>query len=706
MGMSDLDPSEMTVAKLKVELKARGLKVSGKKAELIERLEADLDDIDTSSAVLVLDEEDDSFLLDEDDSSDDDDAIEDDSSDVDDDVIEEAVIVDDEDEEVLEAEVFEAEIIEDEQPEIVSEPKRERTPHPTTQNDSWYKQPATLATVLVIILVSASAGWWYMMQQAQVYQAAPPRYGDNLQFRVTDGTLSVSGDEMVSYLREAAGGSLDDVCEEMAISYSGNGHIVLTKGSLTDLISPADSELEGSVIQRGPYGRMWLAAEQELNYDVNADISGRSFSQIDSSKCSNLEFNMNGNQIDLTVKSWTEVTERTLLRTDISLDFTDTDAVHSSVAGTTFGPSIDTDLADDLMTMFLLPTQPLNLYETFGITVLKDGASGQYEGWNWRAGGESEINGQKARVVYLEHGTAQNCLGHATMSVWVFPNQPWPAKQSVDIELSKRHASAANCGPVTSSAIELGFPEGTLRARYTITQDSFSQGSHPVVWDQTYTGRPLSNEDVPDDDDRIPWQTSTHMPDLTTVRSFTVEEAVACVANASSGAAAAALTSSGYVFAALDDRNSSVPVWNLSWVSPGDAGWVKVGQPDEGTCIFMGDGPISGDDRPEHSREDIPDTLSIADLEERITANSRYPELVQMTTSGGVLLDDASIGYVLTVPDQNDLWDLLPDEYRDGQVSLVIERSWSEGGEDKQLKALMDAELSRMIGWVVTSSPS
>ena len=722
--MTDLDPSELTVAKLKVALKARGLKVSGKKAELIERLEADLDDDDDlasdegkaeltsevaeSEAVLVLDEDDDSFLLAEDDYSEEEESEESEE-------IADAVIFDNEDDEVFEAEIFEAEIIDDDNdeepeitPEIISKPKREQAVKSVISAESWYKQPATLATILVILLVSASAGWWYMMQQAQVYQAAPPRYGDNLQFRITGGSITVSGDEMVAYLRDAAGGSLDAVCEEMAISYSGEGQVVLTKGDLTDLISPADSALEGAVIQYGPYGRMWLTAEQELTYSVDADISGRSFSLIDSSICSNIDFNMKDNRIDLIVKSWTEITETKLLRTDISLDFTDTGGIHSSVESTTFGPSIKTDLTDELMTMFMLPTQPLSLYDVFGIDVLSEGATGEYEGWNWRAGSEVKVGGQKARVVYLEHGTAQNCLGHATMSVWVYPNQPWPAKQSVDIELSKRHASAANCGVGLYSAIELFFPEGTLRARYTITQDSFSQGSNPVVWERTYIGRPVGSEDVPGDEDQIPWSTSTHMPDLSQAHSFTVEEAVACVLNESdqSGAAAAALASSGYVFAAEDNRNTSIPVWNLSWVSPGDAGWIKVGQPGDNECIFMGDGPISGEDKPEHSREDIPATLSIAELEQRITDNSRYSDLVQMTTTGGVLRDDASIGYVLTVPDQNDLWDFLPDEYRDGKVSLVIERSWSEGGEDKNLKALMDAENSRMIGWVVTSSPS
>ena len=119
--MTDLDPSEMTVAKLKVALKARGLKVSGKKAELIERLEADLanfaEETEEPEAVLILDEEDDSFLLAEDDSSEEAEEAEE--------VVEEAVIFDDEEEEVLEAEVFEAEIIEDDEPEIVSKPKRE-----------------------------------------------------------------------------------------------------------------------------------------------------------------------------------------------------------------------------------------------------------------------------------------------------------------------------------------------------------------------------------------------------------------------------------------------------------------------------------------------------------------------------------------------------------------------------------------------------
>ena len=106
--------SAMTVAELKNRLKELGLTTSGKKADLISRLS----DSEEEEAVFILDEDDEEETM---------------------------IISDPEDDEILDAEVFEAEIID----EIIIESApptrttREPTPihtSPQTSGVKWYKE--------------------------------------------------------------------------------------------------------------------------------------------------------------------------------------------------------------------------------------------------------------------------------------------------------------------------------------------------------------------------------------------------------------------------------------------------------------------------------------------------------------------------------------------------------------------------------------
>jgi len=74
--------------------------------------------------------------------------------------------------------------------------------------------------------------------------------------------------------------------------------------------------------------------------------------------------------------------------------------------------------------------------------------------------------------------------------------------------------------------------------------------------------------------------------------------------------------------------------------------------------------------------------------------------------SQGMWFTDVKLGYLVTAP-QDDLLSSLPGGIGDGRVALLGERSWvDEGGIDHSLRFGMDAETSRMAGWVLTSSSS
>jgi len=675
--MDGTELSTLTVAELKVLLKEAGLSVSGRKADLITRLEsADEED------VMILDEGDDEPQIEAE-------------------VFEPILDVEEfEDDEVLEAEIFEAEVIQ-------AAPIRESDP---VKGPPWWQDGTNIATILVVALLAAAGGWWYLAENAVVYEVAPSRYGDNLQFKVQNGLLLAEGDEMVEYLRDATGGKLDQVCGELRIEFSGDGSASITEGTLSDLKDPGDTHLRGAVMANGKYGQIWNAVESNLRYDLTADMSGFTWSAIDSDNCSpNTDWSRNNNNIDISVTQWTELTESIPLRTDTTIDFRDSDDVHSSAAITLFGSIGDSfggsSTVTDLINGVLMPLHPVDLYDVFGLTVLEEGLTGTHGKWHWRIGSTGTVAGQDAIQVFMDHAEIRKCLGQASIEMWVIPEQPLPARQSVDIVLDGR--GDGTCSSATSLAVDYAFPDGTFTSRYTLEQTAFKRGDDLLDWRGIYATRPMGSGE-PDSNGQVPWNAGTHMWDNSTMRAFTLEQAVACVVTDAENfsLATTALNGNGYVFRAQDDRSGNTPVWNLSIISSTDARWVRVAWPGGEGCLNSGDGQIASEDRPEHQRDQIPPTHLLSTIEERMTSASLYPDLHPQVMSGGALRDDAQVGYTLIVPESNALTELISGDLLDGKVTVHIERSWTTGNEDHTLRAAMDGEKGRMGGWIIVTTPS
>ena len=452
--MDEDELSALTVVKLKARLKELGLRTSGKKAELIARLlESEIEE----EVVLILDDdEDDSTYLSEFDMD-----------------------------EVLEAEVFEAELLEEGDLESALETvptSIKMSPAPFASRTVWYKDGTTIATLLVILLLAGAGGWWYLSEDAAVFQTAPSRYGDDLQFTVNNGLLLADGEEMVSYIRDAAGGGLDQVCGELRIEFSGTGSASITDGSLSDLKDPSDTHLEGAVMTNGPYGRTWNAVESNLDYDLSADLSGYTWSAINQDSCStNTDWTKRNNQLDIEMTQWNELTERTLLRSDTSVDFVDSDGQSSSATATTFGGVVGSDTISDMIEDALLPMHPVNLYDIFQLTILTEGLTGEHGDWGWQVGSTSTIGGQDAIQIFMHHIDIGKCLGRAEMQLWAIPGQPLPARQMVEVSIDKSETHSS-CSLAMSEAIELAFPEGTFTTRYTLEQTSFKRGTELLDW--------------------------------------------------------------------------------------------------------------------------------------------------------------------------------------------------------------------------------
>ena len=678
--MSEDELSAMTVAELKVQLKELGLSTSGKKSELIARI------IESTEDVMILD----------DDEDDGDEPFE--------------SIIDDGDE-ILEAEVFEAEILDEDLIEEVQESSTSSTIRldsvASEKGPVWYKDGTTIATILVVILLSGVGGWWYLSNEASVFQTAPSRYGDNLRFNVNNGVIQVDGDEMVALLRDAISPSaLDDVCEKLRVEFSGSGSASIRDGSLADLVDPSDTNLEGAVKALDAYGRTWNAVESTLEYDLAADLSGNTWSAINQDSCSSLEWLNRNNQLNIDIKQWHEITERGLMRSETALNFIDAEGQSYSADATTFDGIVGSDSASDLIEGILLPMHPVNLYDIFGLTVMEEGLTGEHEGWGWQIGSPDTIGGEDAIQIRMHHIKIGDCLGRAEMVIWAIPDQPLPAKQMVDISIDKSQ-KRSGCSLLESEAIDLTFPEGTFVTQYTLEQIDFKRGDDLLDWQQFYATRPMSSDGKPSTSSMVSWV--THLPDNSTVRPFTLEKAVSCVIFDSDafGAAQIALNGDGYVFAAKDDRSGLDPIWNLSWVSSVEAGWVRVTWPGGENCLNSGDGPLTGDEKPDYARNQIPQTYTLALLENRMLSSDRYPDLHPQIINNGQLQDDVQIGYSLVVPEENAVSDWLDDLgfLPDGQVTVYLERTWTEGNIEHSLRVGMDGESARMGGWVLTSTP-
>ena len=723
---------DLTVAELKIRLADFGLKRSGKKSELVERLQTALDDADNNPTDDVPDQDDGLILADDEPEGGSEDSESTAGEPLEAEVMEADVI----EAEVLEAEVMEADIV-DERP----RPKKRRaenrrtftdheSPRPPSEDSeaaappedddeissspdiedgdqaivstrsrisSLVRNPATIAIALTFALLLVGAGWFQWMQGAQSFSAEPLRYGDTMSFTMTDGTIEAIGEDMVALIRDQAGNTLEDACGDLSLSLSGTGQISVRKGNAGDIAFPTDRQYVGAVEAHDAYGRILLAAEQTLSYDLLVDLDGRTWSTVDPSKCGSMSWSLERNQLVASITSSTELTERMVLRTESDVSFTTAEGVSSELQAVTYaGTGISA--FDDLMPLLLRPASPLPLYDFFGLTVFEEGMTGETDDWVWSVGADIKRNGDRVVPVNLDHKEVGECLGHARMSLMLREGTPWPVEQTVDILLSKDRKST-ECGYLMSTAMDLSFPDGQLRIAYRMTETSSASGERLIDWNQIYSSRPGVGSDIPDDSDRERWV--HHAPDNSTLRPYTLEEAVECAQhNATPNGVRSNIDEGGYLYHAASESGSE-SIWNMTWIDQGgDAGWVRLRDDGGGNCTVLDDVRLPSDESPSPNRAAIPDTLPISDLEQRIVSVSRYPSLAPLVANGGDWRDDVTISVHLTVANDSGLLDLLPDDIRAGKVTLSGSREWSEGGKDIETTFLMDAETARMVGWM------
>ena len=552
--------------------------------------------------------------------------------------------------------------------------------------DNWQ---AFSAIAVVVLLIGAIA--FYLVQQDPAFTARPLRYGDHMDFTVTETTIEITGDEMNGILRDVTSPTLDEVCDELRATVTGGtGTIWIRNGGIGDISHPLDADLIGAVNAHDAYGREHLTAEQTVTHDLAIDLQGK---VRDEGTCTNTGWIKEDNSLISTSKSWREITGRKTIRTDTDLSFTDPDNVRTDTRAVAFGSDGFGSLGT-ISPLLIFPLTPIELHEFFGDTPLTDGLSSVKTSglmdWTWTVQGEinTQMHGLVTHVSISEDGLA-GCVGHVNIDIHVKHGNPWPVKQVVDILLDKDGGEDCSLEGLISDYL-LDLPDGRLTVSAVITKTSTNFGSTPVHWDSAYAGSPGSGEDIPSSQQH--WEEA--MPDESDIREFDLEAAVDCLmTNHSSSDAAEALQSAGYIWQATYLANE----WNMSWVDDDEnSGWVVLRHRDSG-CILAEEHDYD-EDTVSWDRNEIPETLTLGLMEERMLSESRYPELNQFIRNGTGWNPSMSYGYLLTTASV-DMLSL-------NMVTAAGTRSWEDSGRDNTVSFAIDAESGRMVGWYHTSLPA
>ncbi len=716
--MGDEPTTTLTVAKLKALCVLNDVSASGKKAELLARLlEAGVDketlgievfDEETSTFQPVADgDEDEPIML----------SLEDEET-------MSTVPLPSEtstasDDEVLDAEVLEADLIdlaeETDRTAATSVPlpktSASSTPLPKKTDDAkaltlleMVRRPQAVAVLITLVLLGAG-GWYYVNNQLEPFTADSLRYGDTMGYMITDGTFLAS-EEYVELVTDR----LEDPPNYCRISldFQGQSTASITNGGSMELSTQTSEDRLGAVKVRGGQGMSWLSVESVNDMSFDQFVVG-GHRQI-ASKCADFPGDTTRGAAELTLKTWKELREQVVLATELDFSATLSDKAYD---GTAFSYGVGGLLGDldEISPGLGMVIAPVELADFFGNAYITKDATGTSSGWEWRVTGSEKVGSTNMWKVTASHRDVRDfCLGYATMTMWLDADSPWAARQTVDVAISSDETSQSSCSAWQQRGIDAVLPEGELELHHTFERTTLTRGFKAIELGKTYDNRPQANDLNPDDDELEDWGVDgTHLPDNSTVRTHPLDQAMTCISEFSGVASGAvtALENDGYVWRAVDQQNGSATEWNISWVdSDTTAGWLHFsvsGDSGDQTCTFIAKGTF--DESITHNRDSIPKALPLHDIEARLLDAQRYPDLTgpDALFTGGGLHDSTSMGYLVVVPGSGfgiDFSDLLDTS---GATTVDVQRQWEENGNDRSFSLLVDGTDGRLIGWTSLS---
>ena len=403
--------SSHTVAELKVMCKENGLSTSGRKAELIARLDAHFSEDSISLEETISLEEPELISLEESES---------------------VPLPKVDEEEILVAEVIEADLIEEVE-EITPTSAKDKAGNVTLVEQ--IKNPKVAAILLTILL--ATGGWyWYVSNQLQPFTADDLRYGDSMEYTLLNGDLDATG-EYVELVRDNVDSEeLNESCR-LQLTFSGTGTTSVTNGGSNELDFEPDDSLIGVVQAKGAYGLDWLAVEkvQTRNFDTFS-VSRYLPKPLQPDECMSQSTGGLGGTLEFNTKTWTEISERDVIssQADWKLNL---DGEYTQGTTVSYGLGGILGLLEDIAPGFAIVVSPVELREMMGTQLIDTGTNGTHLGWDWNVIGPDEIGDEEMWKVSMENSQIRdNCFGHARITMWIIEDSPWAVKQNVDVQIS------------------------------------------------------------------------------------------------------------------------------------------------------------------------------------------------------------------------------------------------------------------------------
>ena len=632
-------------------------------------------------------------------------------------------------EKILDAEILDAEILEEEPVKAVKkvQPKESKKPvrdGPATLLDI-VRKPQVAAVLLTLIILGAG-GYYYLENQLDSFTAEQLRYGDSMQYEIkgdNDGLATFIATEGFVELVMDQLETEDDICK-ISIDFGGIGGLSITEGGTSELVNEGSNDRLGAVRVVGGMGAEWLSVETVNTNSLDPFRVNRHLSL--GTMCEFGAITGSGTA-DLTSTTYTELRNQDTKATQLDWGF-DLPSPIGKYHGTTMSYGVGGLLGglETLAPGLALMMQPVELQHLFANDLIDDGATGSNLGWDWRVIGNDEFGGEMVwKIVATHHDIEAYCLGSATMNLWIEEGNPWAAKQTVDVLISESQTSQTGCSPTSQLLNDYVLPEGELELHHTFSKLTLERGEKQLDLGLSYDSKPQANLLGPSSSELEAWgEYDLHMPDDSTLRQHTFEDALSCFdhwPNSIAPGASRALEENGYIWRGTTQQTSTTTSqWNLSWVAADEqAGWVQfnlTGTPNEENCVYDKRGDL---DSTSYNRDSIPNTLNITKLEARFSDSSKYNVLFgndRFFTSSGEYQDDVQVGYLIAVPG-NDIGSLLSQigDGGDGAVTLDISRSWDEDvldsdtgqvlyTEHHQLNLLADAEEGQLVGWSIISN--
>ena len=712
--MSDDVASTLTVAKLKALCILNDLPTSGKKSDLVERLlESGLtnDEVGLPSAAPSTEQEKSNAEPEEEEvvlSMEDEDTL---TPEVEPE--REEVELPTPEDDVLEAEIMDAEIMVEEVP-VLTEKKvvasTKNAVQPATLLD-MVKRPQVAAALLTLIILGAG-GYYYINSQLEPFTADQLRYGDEMNYTVKDGTF-LATDEFIQLVLDQL--ETDEEICKLSLLFEGDGQLSITEGGTDQLYAEGSTDRLGAVIAKGGMGGQWLAVESINSNTLDSFTVKRHLTDPIFNGCSSTFIRADGSA-QIETKQYTELREQTTLSTQADWEVDLPDPI-GRYRGTTVSYGVGGLLGglDTLAPGLAMMLQPIEVGDLLGNDLIDTGATGSNNGWEWRVIGIDEFSGNPAWKVIATHQDIRTyCLGSATMELWIEEGNPWAAKQKVDVVISSSQTSQQDCSATTQLLNDLVLPEGDLELHHIFERTSIERGQKQLDLARSYSSRPQANQLQVDDDKLTSWGANDlHMPDHSDMRTHTFEQAIQCFDYfQNTSGASSALDDNGYIWRATGGDAPQGSAWNMSWVATdGQAGWVDFnlnGTPAVSTCEVNAKGVY--EDNVAFNREAIPSTLNLSQMEQRLADTTLYGQLTGndlFFTAEGAYHQDVQTGYLVVVPggELNSILSSLASD-ADGAVSVDIARSWDgNDGWSNQLNLLADANEGRLLGWSLIQQP-